>query len=152
MIIKKEEFIAEIGERIAEVGIKKFGSQISFAKAIGVNHNVFSKWKNGENAPDSYTLYKICESTGASAEWLFFGDDADLREIDREDFNAVFDAMIEFAKLEKIPARGDFYLAMYQRVKDLQKENKLSLEQAIMFAKAEFVEQRNKVKKEKENG
>ncbi len=142
--MKKEIFVAEIGERIAEVGIKKFGSQAKFAEAIGVNHNVFSKWKNGKNAPDGYTLYKICESTGTSAEYLFFGEDSAFREFDFEIFNEVYDLALKFVKKHKMEVKGDFFIAIYNEVRDLQKKNNLSATQAMILIEAEFVEKHKK--------
>jgi DNA-binding XRE family transcriptional regulator len=46
----------------------------ALASAIGVARETLSAWENGHQEPKASALRAIAEKTGASVDWLLFGD------------------------------------------------------------------------------
>lgn len=60
----------EFGEKLAKVRKEKGFTQKQLAEEMGVYQKDISRWEQGKIEPGVFTLKKICEILGASADEL----------------------------------------------------------------------------------
>lgn len=72
MFTDKEQLA--LGMRIRGIRRESDESQLEFAERVSITPNFLSEIENGKKGLSCETLYNICESTGASADYLLFGD------------------------------------------------------------------------------
>jgi transcriptional regulator with XRE-family HTH domain len=58
---------------------RSYGSRIALASAIDRSEGALRKWLRGDAEPNATDLRLLCEATGASVEWLIFGDQERIR-------------------------------------------------------------------------
>lgn len=77
MAIRKQ--LDAVGERLRllrlSLGYKK---ATPFAKALGIEGPTYRTYERGENPPPYEVLGRIKELTGASADWVLYGDAGSL--------------------------------------------------------------------------
>ena len=73
------EQLSGFAERIALVReASGFATRRGFAQALGIEEAAYRKYERGESYPHPETLGRIRQLTGATADYLYFGDEAGL--------------------------------------------------------------------------
>jgi DNA-binding XRE family transcriptional regulator len=72
--------VAAIGQRIVwtREAFNTGLSQAAFARALGVSPQTLSNCENGLNRPSIDLAAKICQMTGVTLDWIYFGDRSSL--------------------------------------------------------------------------
>lgn len=47
--------------------------QVRIAEKIGVSKSNFHNWLRGDNYPDPYAMWRLCEAYGVTMDWIFRG-------------------------------------------------------------------------------
>ncbi len=55
-----------------------FATRRGFAQALGIDEAAYRKYERAESYPQPETLGRIRQLTGATADYLYFGDEAGL--------------------------------------------------------------------------
>src|SRR3712207_5187127 len=90
-----------IGHRLRAARERKGWDREELARRLGVHAGSIARWETGGAVPHAYTLERIAEMTGSTAEWIRTGGGAELDgdagagapvEREAEDVFASFDA------------------------------------------------------------
>lgn len=49
------------------------GSQAAIAKRIGATPSKFGNWLRGDNYPEPYAMWVLCEAYGVTMDWIYRG-------------------------------------------------------------------------------
>lgn len=67
-----------VGKRITHVREALGQRQAEFARLVGISQQALNNYERGRQRPDIEQAMKICERTGATLDWLYFGDASGL--------------------------------------------------------------------------
>lgn len=116
----------EIGHRIRELRERQGWDRDELARRLGVHSGSIARWETGGAVPHAYTLGRIAEMGGATAEWIRTGrgapdavEDAGQAERDEEEPFVSADAMARF--LEAIGPPGEAALRKLDALEGLRR-------------------------------
>ncbi len=67
--------LADFSRRLQSVReASSYATRRAFAEALGVAEGAYGKYERGESYPHPETLGRIRQLTGATADYLYFGD------------------------------------------------------------------------------
>lgn len=118
-----------IGHRIRMARERAGLSREELGARVGVHPGSIARWETGGSVPHAYTLERIAEACGASAEWIRAGEGAgtddgggtteDTRQGDADELFASFDAVAKF--VEGMAPRGEERLRKLDALEGLRR-------------------------------
>ena len=74
----RETNYKKVGRRLAAVRLAMGMKQNEFARLIGVSEQNMNNYETGRSRPRVDIAFRICQKTGITLDWIYFGDPAGL--------------------------------------------------------------------------
>lgn len=73
------EGLRSVGERLRRLRVAAgYSSQVEYAEALQISPQRYNHWERGRRLPDLWAIGRIISMTGATADWIFFGNQASM--------------------------------------------------------------------------
>jgi transcriptional regulator with XRE-family HTH domain len=62
-----------VAENLTQIVGAIGGPRVRIAERIGATKEKFGNWLRGDNYPDPYAMWRLCEAYGVTMDWIFRG-------------------------------------------------------------------------------